>query len=286
VVIDESVPANSTFNAAGSSAGWSCANGSPAGASCTLSIGALAAGASGTASFAVTVISPVPAGTSQLVNGVSISDGVTSAGNADTTPLNPTPGLSLSKSDGGASVAPGATVVYALNYQNTGNIGLTGILINEIVPANTTFNAASSSGSWSCANGSPAGTACSLTIGSLAGGASGLANFAVKLNRVVPAGTTQIANNATIAASDGTTDSDNDTTPVTTTPALSLTKSDGGVSVVPGGGVSYILTYQNSGNVDLTGVVIDETVPANTAFNAAASSAGWSCGKGAPAGAA
>jgi uncharacterized repeat protein (TIGR01451 family) len=63
----------------------------------------------------------------------------------------------------------------------------------------------------------------------------------------------------------------------TAVPDLSITVSDGGISAAPGGTVAYTLTYANSGSRDSMGVVITETVPANTTFNSAASTAGWSC---------
>ncbi len=292
VVLSEAVPANTTFDAAGSSTGWSCADGSPAGTVCTLAIGNLAAGASGTATFAVTVVSPAPAGTTQIANSATVSaTGGTTATNSDTTPVNVTPDLSIVKSDSGSTATPGATIPYILTYQNTGDVNLTGVVINEAVPANTTFNAAASTAGWTCTDGSPAGTVCSFAVGSLTAGVAGSVTFAVTVLSPVPAGTTQLANSATIS-DDGAngpdpTPGDNtgtDTTPVQTTPGLSLAKSDSGVTVQPGGTVPYLLTYRNTGNVGLTGVVLSETVPANTTFNAAASTAGWSCANASPAG--
>src|SRR5207248_1219536 len=102
------------------------------------------------------------------------------------------PGLSLIKSDGNISAVPGDTVVYTLGYQNTGNVGLAGVLLTEQVPANTTFNAAGSSADWDCTNGDPAGSICTLLVGGLAGGATGSDTFAVTILNAVPAGTTQI----------------------------------------------------------------------------------------------
>ena len=58
-------------------------------------------------------------------------------------------------------------------------------------------------------------------------------------------------------------------------PDLVITKDDLGITTTPGGTVAYSLTVQNVGDVDATGVVISETVPANTTFNALASSIGW-----------
>ncbi|HWM89561.1 MAG TPA: carboxypeptidase regulatory-like domain-containing protein [Thermoanaerobaculia bacterium] len=60
-------------------------------------------------------------------------------------------------------------------------------------------------------------------------------------------------------------------------PDLTIAKSDGGASVEPGGTVAYTLTYSNVSTTGATGVVITETVPANTTFNPGASTAGWAC---------
>jgi large repetitive protein len=66
-------------------------------------------------------------------------------------------------------------------------------------------------------------------------------------------------------------------------PDLSLTKQDGGDPAEPGGTIGYLLTYHNAGG-DATGVVITETVPAHTTFNATASTTGWVCQNGGAAG--
>ncbi|MCX6029514.1 MAG: carboxypeptidase regulatory-like domain-containing protein, partial [Chloroflexi bacterium] len=55
---------------------------------------------------------------------------------------------------------------------------------------------------------------------------------------------------------------------------LVITKSDGGVSSVPGGIVTYTLNYTNVGTTTATGVVITETVPPNSAAYAGS---GWTC---------
>ncbi|MBK9711649.1 MAG: DUF11 domain-containing protein [Kouleothrix sp.] len=285
VTLTETVPANTTFRAAGSTSGWSCADGAPAGTICTHSIGALAAGASGTATFAVTVDTPLPAGISRIDNSATIGDdrGTTAEG-SDSTPVITRPGLSLSKSDGGATTTPGGTVIYTLGYTNTGDVGLAGVSLTETVPANTTFRAAGSTSGWSCADRAPAGTSCTLSIGALASGVSGAATFVVAANNTMPAGVTQISNSATIDDPSGATASSGDTTPLSTTPGLSLVKSDGGSTTRPGGTIAYSLTYRNTGDVELTGVTLTETVPAHTRFAAAASASGWSCADGAPAG--
>jgi uncharacterized repeat protein (TIGR01451 family) len=306
VAISETVPLNTTFNAGSSSPGWSCANGAPAGTPCSLAIGALAgAGGSTSRVFAVVVDSPLPGGTTSIDNTATVTDdGVNGpdANAADNTASDSTPvdagatsvDLVIDKDDGGISTAPGSVVSYVLTYSNVGNIGATGVILTETVPANATFNLAGSSPGWSCANGAPTGSVCSMAIGSLAGGGGGgQRTFAVTVSNL-PAGVTEISNTASIA-DDGASGPDpspaNNTTsdatpldPAGTGFDLAITKSDGGISVSAGEVIAYALSVANNGNQEATGVVVSETVPAGTTFDAGASSVGWSCASGAPAG--
>jgi uncharacterized repeat protein (TIGR01451 family) len=294
VVLTETVPTNSTFNAGASTAGWVCAPNNNAGSTCTLAIGTVAAGGGvQTAAFAVTVDSPLSAGVTLISNTATIADNGTNGTDSnpanntgsDTTPVTAAPDLSISKSDGGASVSPGGTVAYTLTYSNAGSIGASGVVLTETVPANTTFNSGASTAGWVCTPNNNAASTCTFAIGSLAaGGGSQTKTFAVTVINPVAAGVTQISNTASIA-DDGTNGVDpipanntgSDTTPVTAAPNLSIAKSDGGASVAPGGTVAYTLTYANTGTIGSAGVVLSETVPANTTFNSGASTAGWVC---------
>ncbi|MEM9596568.1 MAG: IPTL-CTERM sorting domain-containing protein [Acidobacteriota bacterium] len=102
-------------------------------------------------------------------------------------------------------------------------------------------------------------------------------------------------NTATVTSFDSrddATDTDNrryaggsDTSDITTGGVdLQLTKSDGGVSLLPGEPLVYTLDYLNSGSRDAAGVILTETVPAHTTFDASGSTAGWSCPDGSSAG--
>ena len=299
VVVEETVPANTRFNAARSTPGWSCADGSPAGTLCTFNVGALNYNQSGGVSFAVMVDNPLPAGVNQVANTATVHDDRQNGADpnpadntaSDTTPTTGGPDLQLRKTDGGASAQPGGTVVYQLDYSNTGNRNAAGVVITETVPANSTFVAAGSTPGWSCAHGSPAGTVCTFALGSLAVGASGSVQFAVKVNDPLAVGVSVISNSASIG-DDGRNGADqnpnnntaSDTTPTTGGPDLQLRKTDGGASAQPGDTVVYQLDYSNTGNRNAAGVVITETVPANSTFVAAGSTPGWSCAHGSPAG--
>ncbi len=67
-------------------------------------------------------------------------------------------------------------------------------------------------------------------------------------------------------------------------PELGIVKDDLKTNIVGGELLKYTLTVTNYGERQATGVVISDTVPANTTFVAAESDAGWSCTSGGAAG--
>jgi uncharacterized repeat protein (TIGR01451 family) len=83
VTLTDTVPAHTAFNAAASTPGWACAPDASAGSVCTLNVGALAAGGSGNASFAVTLLNPIPASVTQIDNTASSGDDGTSGPDPD-----------------------------------------------------------------------------------------------------------------------------------------------------------------------------------------------------------
>ena len=303
ITVTETVPDNAVFVAAASlPTVWSCADGSAAGATCTTSLASLASLGSANLTFAVRVVNPLPEAVTDITNSASAADDGTHgtdsnpANNADdeTDTLLAAPDLAIVKSDGGASTTAGGVIVYTLAYRNNGNQDATGVVISETVPANTTFRTAESAPTvWSCADGSAAGTVCTTTIGHLSGGGgSGTVTFAVRTVNPVPSGVVQISNTATVdddhANGPDATPGDNtstDVTPLTAGPDLSILKSDGGATTTAGGTVAYTLIYRNTGDQAASNVLITETVPANTTFNAALSTFGaWSCPDGSVAG--
>ena len=66
-------------------------------------------------------------------------------------------------------------------------------------------------------------------------------------------------------------------TPLYALPDLAVYKSDQGAFPSPGQTLIYVLNYDNHGTRTSTGIGLTETVPANTTFNAGASSPGWVC---------
>lgn len=207
VVITETVPANTAFNAAASTATWLCVPDINAGSTCTIGLAEVIAGAADTAIFGVTVNTPVASGVTQIANTASIADDGTGGidptpGNnsdSDTTTVLATPDFAIDKDDGGVEPAPGDTVVYTLSFANNGNQGADGVVLSDTVPGNTVFDPTSSTPGWSCTPDNQAGSACSFAAGSLpGGGAGGAADFAIIIDNPTPPGVTIISNTATI----------------------------------------------------------------------------------------
>lgn len=297
VVITETVPANTFYNGGASTAGWTCAPNGQAGATCSFPVGNVAAGAaSASVAFAVTIVDPIPAGTTSIGNTASVADDGTNGpdptpgNNSDdeTTPLEGTPGLHLTKSDGGVTAEPGDVVVYTLRYWNDGDTDVANGVITEMVPANTSFVPGSSTAGWVCSPDNSAGSTCSLNVGTLVGQTdatgAGTALFAVQIDNPLAAGVEQVDNVASLGGTGVTPVDAGDDTPVNAVPDMAISKTAGAGSVAAGDVLVYTLSYRNLGNQNATGVVITEVVPAHTSFNLGASTPGWSCADAAPAG--
>ena len=288
--LTETVPPHAVFAAAASSA-WSCADGAAAGTTCTLALGTLSAGASGTAVFAVRIDPTLPVGVDSTTNRVTIADDGSQGADLDPTDntaeatlaLDAAPELGVTKT-GPPSAAPGDVVPYQIEIENTGDQDAGGIEIRETVPAHTTFVAGASTAGWSCPDGAAAGTACTLSRTVLPPGPAQTVVFAVRIAATLPAGVEAIDNHVELAATNADPVQDSETTPVDAAPDLHVEKS-GPATASAGDLVAYDLAFGNRGNQGASGVTLTETVPNPAVFDAAASSSGWSCSDGATAGA-
>jgi uncharacterized repeat protein (TIGR01451 family) len=304
VVITETVPDFTTFEANASTPGWVCDAGGAAGDTCRFTVGDLSGGSSADIIFAVLVDTFVPSGVSEITNTVSIADdGRENDSNApvipsvdddlETTPLVAAPVLEILKDDGGQSVVPGQTFFYTLTYRNLGNQVATGVVIDETVPLHTTFSdAASGNTNWDCADGSLSGTTCQTLVGDLVPGASAqTAQFGLRVLTPAAAGADFINNTARIR-DDGNNglgvvvnDQDSDVTPIIANPDLTILKINDAGFVKVDQTITYELTYRNVGNQDATGAVVRETVPRGTEFARGASlPTTWSCPPRSPGG--
>jgi uncharacterized repeat protein (TIGR01451 family) len=74
VLIMDTVPDNTVYQASSSTPGWSCADESVAGTPCVFDLGELAASTDGTVEFSVEIVDPLPGHVTEISNTASIAD--------------------------------------------------------------------------------------------------------------------------------------------------------------------------------------------------------------------
>src|SRR5438093_1588111 len=130
----------------------------------------------------------------------------------------------------------------------------------DTVPANTTFVSATDGGTL-------ASGVVTWSVGNLAAGASGSVQMVVRVASPLANGTLINNSSWTIASVElGTMPGQAVTTTVGSAPVLAVSKTDSPDPVAAGGNLTYTLSYSNTGNANATGVVLTDTVPANTTF--------------------
>lgn len=148
VVVTETVPESTVFDAASSvPTTWSCPDRSPAGTTCTVSVGDLQPGDGGSLSFGLMVDPTIPSGKKEIVNTTTIKDdgnhgtGQTPGDDTatDRVPIVAQINLSITKDDGVNVVAPGSELTYTLTVRNTGTTGATGVSVTDTLPVGLSY---------------------------------------------------------------------------------------------------------------------------------------------------
>jgi uncharacterized repeat protein (TIGR01451 family) len=172
------------------------------------------------------------------------------------------PLLDIEKSAEPSPVEAGGLLTYTLTVTNTGIVSATGVVVTDAVPANTTYQ---SCGPAPCGE---AGGVVSWTLGVLDIGVPRVLTMLVQVDSPLPNGTV-LTNTAWVTSTEGLTDTDTVTTPVTSAPVLNLVKSStdaNGAPLRPGDLVTYTLVVSNTGNETATLVTVSDTVPAHTTY--------------------
>jgi uncharacterized repeat protein (TIGR01451 family) len=207
--------------------------------------------------------------TGTLSNTATVSSTVTdpTPGNnsaTDTDTLTPMADLSITKTDGVTTAAPGGSVTYTITASNPGPSNAPGSTVADTFPASLTCT-------WTCAG---------ATGGTCTAAGSGNINDTVNLPSggsvtytatctISAAATGTLSNTATVAAPAGVTDpnpannSATDTDTLAPQADLSITKTDGATTVNPGGTLTYTITASNAGPSNATGATVADTFPAS-----------------------
>src|SRR6185369_13348461 len=244
-----------------------------------LNIGVLPAGKSITITFNATVDDPFPGPGAQVCNQGTVSgtnfanvltDDPDVGGAADPTctAIDLQADLEVTKTDSPDPVIAGNNLTYTINFTNHGPNN-TGATVTDATPAGTTFVSASvTSGSgWSTTDPGVGNTGnVVFSKASTANGETAVFQMVVKVNSSVAGGST-INNSATAATTGGVTDPvpGNNTgtasTAVIAQADLSITKTDGAASAIPGTPIAYTITVTNNGPSDANGATVSDTFP-------------------------
>ena len=178
----------------------------------------------------------------------------------DTDTLTPQADLSVTKTDGVTTVVPGTSDTYTITVTNNGPSTVSSVTLTDPIPAallNPIFGRASA-GSYDSAQRAY-GAALSL--------ASGQSVTITLSGTIDPAATGSLTNTATVSAPAGVTDTNpanntaTDTDTLTPEVALSITKSDGKTTVVPGTSDTYTITVTNNGPSTVSSLTLTDPIP-------------------------
>src|SRR5262245_3078767 len=190
----------------------------------------------------------------------------------------------------------GETLRYTITVKNTTSSNAVNVTFRDAVPANTAYVAGSTklngaavadvAGMSPLVNGMPINSPVDTTPGSLPAGAAATITFDVVVNRNVANGTVISNQGFVTAAAIGIADqpSDDPDTPEANDPTrdvvgnlsslyaekrVALYGDLGSPGIVdPGDVLRYTITVQNSASIPATGVVLKDSVPANTTYAA------------------
>ena len=269
VVVRDPLPFGTRFVSASASQG-SC---SFDGSAVRCDLGTIAAGGSATATLVITRGTAGTVTNTATVSANERDSDVSNNSDTETTTVqgDGTPNLALTKKDAQDPVHLGSGITYTLGVANNGNADATGVVISDPLPANTTFERASSSQGTGCTFD---GSVVTCALGTVAPGASATATLVVK-----PTAEGVVTNTASVTELEADANrADNSDTETTTVgpplPSLTLTKKDAEDPTTLGKNIIYTLTVKAGGFVGAAGVTVSDPLPAGTTFVSATPSKG------------
>jgi trimeric autotransporter adhesin len=271
-----------TFPASCSSVSWTCvgAGGGSCAASGSGNISDSANLPSGGSASYTAICAISAAATGSLVNTATVA---TAGGISDPTPGNnsatdtdtlaPEANLSITKTNGVTSVAAGTNTTYTIVASNAGPSAAPGSTVADAFPADCT------SVNWTCvgAGGGSCAASGSGNIGDSANLPNGASATYTAICAISAMASGTLANTATVATAAGITDptpgnnSATDSDTVVQQADLSITKTNGAASSIPGTNTTYTIVASNAGPSAAPGSTVAD------AFPAACTSVNWTC---------
>ncbi len=208
--------------------------------------------------FSVRVLSGIPDGASEISVATIVADNAPAAAASTTTVVSARPSLVLSKTAPG-SVNAGDSLTYALDYFNQGNAAAFDLVIEDNLPAGTSFVAASNNG----IEVSPGVVRWNLgALAPLAGG-----RVTVEVATVSGVNDGSVITNVASASSTGTSSAVAQATTIERSHTeLEVTITAAQDPVAAGAQEVLTVAWTNTGNQDTTNALVTATVPPDTGF--------------------
>ena len=273
VEVFDALPSGVTFVSATPDQG-SCS----AAAGVTCDLGDLTSGASGQITIVVTVIAG--SGTVltnqafiQAIGGPTDPNAANNSASTTSDVVAPSADLSIMKVDGTDPVLPGGTLIYTLDFANAGPGTAVEVQILDSLPSGVTY--VSDDGGCSHSSG-----VVTCNLGDLDSGDSGQ----IAITTTVSSGTegSTLTNFATIGSL-STTDpnlSNNGATEETAVQEvadISVSKTGGVTSVLPGDQLTYTISYGNAGPSTATSVLVTDVLPTGVTLVSVSPQPGATC---------
>jgi len=184
--------------------------------------------------------------------------------------------MSVTKTDSPDPVTATQNVTYTITVSNAGPGPGTSAVLNDVLPASTTFVSLPAVAGWTCTTPAVGATGTvNCTNPSVPAGANDVFTLVVA---TTGASVPSISNTATVSATQNDpTPANNSATASTTVNGvadLAVTKADSPDPVRAGNNLTYTVTVTNNGPNNATNVVLTDTLPANSTFVSATPSQG------------
>ncbi len=220
-----------------------------------------------------TVVADISAGaTGNLVNTATatVPAGVTDTNPAnnsatDTDALAAQADLSITKSDGAISAAPGTATTYTIVVANNGPSDVVGATVSDILPAAIASDNFTAVGSGGASGFTAAGAG---NINDTVNMPSGSTITYTVVANISAGATGNLVNTATVTPPAGVTETNpgnnsaTDTDTLAATADLSITKTDGVVAIAQGGSTTYVIVVANGGPSAVVGATVSDILPA------------------------
>jgi uncharacterized repeat protein (TIGR01451 family) len=230
------------------------------------------------------IVDPSTAAGTVLTNTATVSSSATSDPNSGndvgtaTTTVATSANLSVTKTDTPDPVNAGNQITYTITVTNAGPSNATSVTLTDTLPAGTSLAFLAAPGAWVCPlpplTGPVVCTHASLPVGTSV--------FTLKLivDPSIAAGTV-LTNTAALTAATSDPNPGNEIATATTTVATSadvqVTKVDTPDPVTAGNNLTYTIGLSNVGPSDAVGVMVSDTIPANTTFVSLTTPADFVC---------